>query len=50
MLHICEIHQIATYIKSGLPLWEQSCDTKIYLGYVIRVRNKGIENFYIEVD
>ncbi len=45
-----EIHQIATYIKSGLPLWEQSCDTKIYLGYVIRVRNKGIENFYIEVD
>ena len=45
-----EIQQIATYIKSGLPLWEQSCDRKIYLGYVVGVRNKGIENFFIEVD
>ncbi len=44
------IRQVVTYLKAGLPIWEQSCERKIYLGYVIGFRNEGAGNCYIEVD
>lgn len=45
-----EIQQIAAYLKADLPLWENDCIKKIYLGYVIGFRFESIEKLYIEVD
>jgi len=45
-----ELQQIAAYIKADLPLWEQDCNEKTCLGYVMGLRAKSAGKIYIEVD
>eukprot|EP00536_Pseudo-nitzschia_multiseries_P003170 jgi/Psemu1/301798/fgenesh1_kg.47_\ len=45
-----ELGQIAAYMKAGLPLWEQDCNEKIYLGYIMGLRTEGVETVFIQVD
>ena len=45
-----ELQQVAAYLKAGLPLWEQDCNEKVSLGYIMGLRTESVENIFIEVD
>eukprot|EP00751_Fragilariopsis_kerguelensis_P034173 CAMPEP_0170968308 /NCGR_PEP_ID=MMETSP0735-20130129/43197_1 /TAXON_ID=186038 /ORGANISM="Fragilariopsis kerguelensis, Strain L26-C5" /LENGTH=331 /DNA_ID=CAMNT_0011387345 /DNA_START=11 /DNA_END=1004 /DNA_ORIENTATION=+ len=45
-----DLPQIVAYLRAGLPLWEQTSDKRISLGYIMGLRTESMEKIYIEVD